>query len=92
MIKKAIVGLAMCAAALTGQVFAADEPAWYVGGGAGRGEAKSPSSWAGQTDAALATVGVTRAGPTAVHVSDERPGPGVDTPEDLERVRRLIAG
>ncbi|KQW42395.1 MULTISPECIES: 3-deoxy-manno-octulosonate cytidylyltransferase [unclassified Roseateles] len=26
----------------------------------------------------------------AVHVSDERPGPGVDTPEDLERVRRLI--
>ncbi|MBO9685019.1 MAG: 3-deoxy-manno-octulosonate cytidylyltransferase [Mitsuaria chitosanitabida] len=28
----------------------------------------------------------------AVHVSAERPGPGVDTPEDLERVRRLIAG
>ena len=27
----------------------------------------------------------------AVHVSDERPGPGVDTPEDLERVRRLFA-
>lgn len=27
----------------------------------------------------------------AVHVSDERPGPGVDTPEDLERVRALIA-
>jgi len=26
----------------------------------------------------------------AVHVSAERPGPGVDTPEDLERVRRLI--
>jgi 3-deoxy-manno-octulosonate cytidylyltransferase (CMP-KDO synthetase) len=26
----------------------------------------------------------------AVHVSGERPGPGVDTPEDLERVRRLI--
>lgn len=26
----------------------------------------------------------------AVHVSPERPGPGVDTPEDLERVRRLI--
>jgi len=26
----------------------------------------------------------------AVHVSDERPGPGVDTPEDLERVRALI--
>jgi len=25
----------------------------------------------------------------AVHVTDERPGPGVDTPEDLERVRRL---
>ena len=24
----------------------------------------------------------------AVHVSDARPGPGVDTPEDLERVRR----
>ena len=24
----------------------------------------------------------------AVHVSDTRPGPGVDTPEDLERVRR----
>jgi 3-deoxy-manno-octulosonate cytidylyltransferase (CMP-KDO synthetase) len=28
----------------------------------------------------------------AVHVSGERPGPGVDTPEDLDRVRRLIAG
>ena len=28
----------------------------------------------------------------AVHVSSVRPGPGVDTPEDLERVRRLIAG
>ncbi len=27
----------------------------------------------------------------AVHVSDERPGPGVDTPEDLARVRRLFA-
>ncbi len=27
----------------------------------------------------------------AVHVSAERPGPGVDTPEDLERVRRLMA-
>ncbi|MDN3922051.1 3-deoxy-manno-octulosonate cytidylyltransferase [Roseateles violae] len=27
----------------------------------------------------------------AVHVSTERPGPGVDTPEDLERVRALIA-
>lgn len=27
----------------------------------------------------------------AVHVSDERPGPGVDTPEDLERVRQLMA-
>ena len=25
----------------------------------------------------------------AVHVSDQRPGPGVDTPEDLERVRAL---
>ncbi len=28
----------------------------------------------------------------AVHVSDERPGPGVDTPEDLARVRQLIQG
>ncbi|MFG6464657.1 3-deoxy-manno-octulosonate cytidylyltransferase [Roseateles sp. DXS20W] len=28
----------------------------------------------------------------AVHVSAEQPGPGVDTPEDLERVRRLITG
>ncbi len=27
----------------------------------------------------------------AVHVSDERPGPGVDTPEDLARVRALFA-
>ncbi len=27
----------------------------------------------------------------AVHVSDHAPGPGVDTPEDLERVRRLFA-
>jgi 3-deoxy-manno-octulosonate cytidylyltransferase (CMP-KDO synthetase) len=27
----------------------------------------------------------------AVHVSATRPGPGVDTPEDLERVRRLLA-
>jgi 3-deoxy-manno-octulosonate cytidylyltransferase (CMP-KDO synthetase) len=26
----------------------------------------------------------------AVHVSAERPGPGVDTPEDLERVRALF--
>ncbi len=26
----------------------------------------------------------------AVHVSDSRPGPGVDTPEDLERVRKLL--
>ncbi|MCE4553560.1 3-deoxy-manno-octulosonate cytidylyltransferase [Pelomonas cellulosilytica] len=28
----------------------------------------------------------------AVHVSEERPGPGVDTPEDLARVRLLIGG
>lgn len=27
----------------------------------------------------------------AVHVSAEKPGPGVDTPEDLERVRALLA-
>jgi 3-deoxy-manno-octulosonate cytidylyltransferase (CMP-KDO synthetase) len=27
----------------------------------------------------------------AVHVSDARPGPGVDTPDDLARVRRLFA-
>jgi 3-deoxy-manno-octulosonate cytidylyltransferase (CMP-KDO synthetase) len=27
----------------------------------------------------------------AVHVSTERPGPGVDTPEDLERVRSMFA-
>ena len=27
----------------------------------------------------------------AVHVSDTRPGPGVDTPEDLARVRALLA-
>ncbi len=27
----------------------------------------------------------------AVHVSTERPGPGIDTAEDLERVRRLFA-
>jgi 3-deoxy-manno-octulosonate cytidylyltransferase (CMP-KDO synthetase) len=27
----------------------------------------------------------------AVHISPLRPGPGVDTPEDLERVRRLLA-
>jgi len=26
----------------------------------------------------------------AVHVSDERPGPGVDTPQDLERVRAIL--
>ena len=26
----------------------------------------------------------------AVHVTDAAPGPGVDTPEDLERVRRLF--
>ncbi len=26
----------------------------------------------------------------AVHISPERPGPGVDTPEDLERVRALL--
>jgi len=28
----------------------------------------------------------------AVHVSAVEPGPGVDTPEDLERVRRIFAG
>ncbi|MFT3955368.1 MAG: 3-deoxy-manno-octulosonate cytidylyltransferase [Piscinibacter sp.] len=28
----------------------------------------------------------------AVHVSEHAPGPGVDTPEDLDRVRALIAG
>lgn len=28
----------------------------------------------------------------AVHVSPERPGPGVDTPEDLARVRALLQG
>ena len=27
----------------------------------------------------------------AVHVASERPGPGVDTPEDLARVRALFA-
>jgi len=27
----------------------------------------------------------------AVHISDKAPGPGVDTPEDLERVRKLFA-
>lgn len=27
----------------------------------------------------------------AVHISDSAPGPGVDTPQDLERVRRLLA-
>jgi 3-deoxy-manno-octulosonate cytidylyltransferase (CMP-KDO synthetase) len=26
-----------------------------------------------------------------VHVSESRPGPGIDTPEDLERVRALFA-
>ena len=26
----------------------------------------------------------------AVHVTDEAPGPGVDTPQDLERVRGLL--
>jgi 3-deoxy-manno-octulosonate cytidylyltransferase (CMP-KDO synthetase) len=28
----------------------------------------------------------------AVHVSEHAPGPGVDTPEDLERVRNVFAG
>lgn len=28
----------------------------------------------------------------AVHVTDQAPGPGIDTPEDLERVRRVFAG
>lgn len=28
----------------------------------------------------------------AVHVTQHAPGPGVDTPEDLERVRRMFAG
>lgn len=28
----------------------------------------------------------------AVHVTDEAPGPGVDTPDDLERVRALFSG
>jgi 3-deoxy-manno-octulosonate cytidylyltransferase (CMP-KDO synthetase) len=26
-----------------------------------------------------------------VHISPHAPGPGVDTPEDLERVRRLLS-
>jgi 3-deoxy-manno-octulosonate cytidylyltransferase (CMP-KDO synthetase) len=26
----------------------------------------------------------------AVHITDQPPGPGVDTPEDLERVRALL--
>ena len=26
----------------------------------------------------------------ATHVTDHEPGPGVDTPEDLERVRKLF--
>jgi len=30
--------------------------------------------------------------PIAVHLASMPPGPGVDTPEDLERVRKLIAG
>ena len=29
--------------------------------------------------------------PIAVHITDEAPGPGVDTPEDLARVRALLA-
>ena len=28
----------------------------------------------------------------AVHITQHAPGPGVDTPEDLERVRRLVSG
>jgi 3-deoxy-manno-octulosonate cytidylyltransferase (CMP-KDO synthetase) len=28
----------------------------------------------------------------AVHVTQSAPGAGVDTPEDLERVRRVFAG
>ena len=28
----------------------------------------------------------------AVHITQQAPGPGVDTPEDLERVRRLLGG
>lgn len=28
----------------------------------------------------------------AVHITQHAPGPGVDTPEDLERVRRLVGG
>jgi 3-deoxy-manno-octulosonate cytidylyltransferase (CMP-KDO synthetase) len=28
----------------------------------------------------------------AVHVSETLPAPGVDTPEDLERVRKLLGG
>ena len=27
----------------------------------------------------------------AVHVTDHSPGPGIDTPQDLERVRLLVA-
>jgi 3-deoxy-manno-octulosonate cytidylyltransferase (CMP-KDO synthetase) len=27
----------------------------------------------------------------AVHIAEQAPGPGVDTPEDLERVRTLLA-
>ena len=28
----------------------------------------------------------------AVHISEEAPGPGIDTPEDLARVRRFYEG
>lgn len=57
---KSIVRAVWLAATLVGgAAVAADEPAWYLGAGAGRGDAKRANSWANQTDAFLLTRGIT---------------------------------
>ena len=43
------------------------------------------------TPAVNAAPSVTTGERIAVHVSRERPGPGVDTPDDLARVRAIFA-
>lgn len=54
-----LVVLAVTGPAVANAAQTADEPAWYVGVGAGKGEAKRTNSWANQTDAALAVRGIT---------------------------------
>ncbi len=61
MINKSLVwSVVLVAAVLCGATGtqAADDPAWYVGAGVGRADAKRTNSWANQTDAILLTRGI----------------------------------